>query len=510
MSARRDAGDPTLVRGAHILCKALSDTEILTIPAGAVLVVGDRIAEIDGFETLRKRFPRATVLGSMDNVVIPGLIDGHHHVGMTPLQLGTLDLPLEQWLTARMAGRDVDPRLDTLVSGFELIASGVTAVQHLDSMQPAPVRDWPTRGRAVLQAYVDLGLRVSYAMCVRDQHRLVYAPDEQFVAGLPAPLARRVTEYLAKTHFPLDRYEADYLVPLLETFAEAIANRLVRVWLAPINLERASDRLLTLNKELARSHDIGIHLHMDETAYQHAFAKQRFGMSSVQHLDRIGFLGPEVTLGHAVWVNEGDLDIIAQRGCSICHNASSNLRLRSGVAPLRAMLSRGIRVAIGIDEAGLNDDRDMLQEMRVVKHVHADPGIFVYPLTSAAIFKMATQNGADAIGFAAEIGSIEPGKRADLVLIDMQRLRAPYLDPDLPIVDALIYRAKATDVTAVMIDGKIVYRDGEFTHISKSAVMAQLTVDFSQPRTPAELARRYLCESLFPFIRDFYKDGPLL
>jgi cytosine/adenosine deaminase-related metal-dependent hydrolase len=504
-----DPGKAILVRGAHVLCRALSDSEVLTIPSGAVLVVDGRIAEIGTFEMLSKRFPKVRVLGSAHHAVIPGLVDGHHHVGMTPLQMGTVDLPLEQWLTARLGGRDVDPRLDTLVSGFELIASGVTAVQHLDGMQPAPVRDWPARGRAVLDAYLELGMRVSYAMCVRDQHRLVYAADERFVADLPEPLARRANEYLAKTHFPLQSYESDYLVPLLEAFENAIADRLVRIWLAPINLERASDGLLTLNKDLARSHGIGIHLHMDETVYQKEFARLRFGMSSVRHLDKIGFLGPEVTLGHAVWTDDEDLDVIAHRGCSICHNASSNLRLRSGVAPLRAMLARNIPVSIGIDEAGLNDDRDMLQELRVVKHIHSDPGIFIQPVTSAVIFKMATQNGADAIGFGAETGSIEIGKRADLVLIDLERLSTPFLAPSISIVDALIYRAKAVDVMAVLIDGNIVYQNGEFTRVDRSAVLAQLQADFSQAYTAAELARKDLSESLFPFVRDFYRSMPL-
>jgi 5-methylthioadenosine/S-adenosylhomocysteine deaminase len=359
----------------------------------------------------------------------------------------------------------------------------------------------------VLQAELDLGLRVSYALCVRDQHRLVYAPDEEFVATLPAPLGRRVTEHLEKTHFPLDRFEPDYLVPMLESFAGDLAARRARLWLAPINMERASDRLLTLNTDLARTHGIGIHLHMDETRYQHAFARRRFGMSSVKHLDSIGFLGPEVTLGHAVWVDDADLDIIAQRGCAICHNASSNLRLRSGVAPLRAMLERNIRVAIGIDEAGLNDDRDMLQELRLVKHVHADPGIFVAPLTSAAIFKMATQNGAEAIGFGAEIGSIEVGKRADLVVVDFERLRRPYLHPDVPPVDALIYRAKARDVKTVLVDGRIVYDQGVFTRIDQAEVMKRLASDLQAPFTAAELARKDLSESLFPYVRDFYKEG---
>jgi 5-methylthioadenosine/S-adenosylhomocysteine deaminase len=123
-----------------------------------------------------------------------------------------------------------------------------------------------------------------------------------------------------------------------------------------------------------------------------------------------------LTVGHGTWVCESDLDIIAKHGVCICHNASSNLRLRSGIAPVKEFTKRGIPVALGIDEAGLNDDRDMLQEMRLVKHLHARPGLYEKPLTAAQIFRMATEHGAKSIGFGSEIGTLEVGKRADLTV----------------------------------------------------------------------------------------------
>jgi cytosine/adenosine deaminase-related metal-dependent hydrolase len=334
----------------------------------------------------------------------------------------------------------------------------------------------------------------------------VYAPDETFLKTLPPELSVEVGKRLAKTHFPLESYETEFILPMLEEFSGPIKDRRIRLWLAPINLERASDRLLTLTKEWAARYDTGIHLHMSETIYQKMFSQRRFGMSSVKHLKRINFLGPEVTLGHTVWVDDEDLDIIAESGCAICHNASSNLRLRSGIAPLRSMLERGIPISMGIDEAGLNDDRDMLQELRVVKHVHAVPGIFAKKLTTAQIFRMATEGGAGATGFGNEIGRIEVGRRADLVLIDFKRLSDPYLDPDTTVLDALIYRARSTDVQCVLIDGRIVYKDGQFTGVDRKEVMNKLRSDFARPPLPHELERKRLSAALFPYIRDFYKD----
>jgi 5-methylthioadenosine/S-adenosylhomocysteine deaminase len=132
-------------------------------------------------------------------VVFPGLVNTHHHVGLTPVQLGITDMPLELWLSAQLYARRVDGYFDTLYSAFELIGSGVTAVQHLDTMRPAPVSAWPERGHAVIKAYLDIGLRVNYALCIRDQNRLVYAPDEQFIATLPPALARETADWPSKT-----------------------------------------------------------------------------------------------------------------------------------------------------------------------------------------------------------------------------------------------------------------------------------------------------------------------
>jgi cytosine/adenosine deaminase-related metal-dependent hydrolase len=176
---------------------------------------------------------------------------------------------------------------------------------------------------------------------------------------------------------------------------------------------------------------------------------------------------------------------------------------------VREFVARGIPVALGIDEAGLNDDRDMLQEMRLVKHLHARPGLYEKPLGAAQIFRMATEHGAKSIGFGSEIGTLEVGKRADLVLLDYARISAPFLDSAIPVVDALIYRAKTEHVSAVMIDGKIVYRDGKFTSIDRDRAMQELSADLNRPLRADEAARGDFSREVFPYVRDFYKDWKL-
>lgn len=494
-----------IVRGRHVLTRALDDHRVETFDDAGVLVLGGAIREVAPFAGLAVRFSGLPVMGDADSLVIPGLVDAHHHVGLTPVQLGAPDLPLELWLTWQMRAKSVDPYLDTLYSAFEHVASGVTAVQHLGRMLPAPVSAWPDEAAAVIAAYRDLGLRVSFALCTRDQHRLAYAEDAVFLETLPDDLRAEAGAFLKRSHFPLEAFETEYLAPLIARM-DFDGDGMARPWLAPINLERASDRMLTHTADLAREYGLGIHLHLSETIYQKEFSRRRFGKSSVAHLAEIGFLGPRLTLGHGTWLDEADLDLIHRHGVCLCHNASSNLRLASGIAPITEVLRRGIPVALGIDEAGLNDDRDMLQEMRLVKHLHAVPGLDAARPTPAQIFRMATETGARAIGFGDRIGTIEAGKRADLVILDYRALSGPYLDAATDPVSALIHRAKTEHVRATIIDGRVVYRDGQHTRVDRAAVMARIRESLDRPLTEAEAFRADLSARLVPHLRAFYRD----
>jgi len=216
--------------------------------------------------------------------------------------------------------------------------------------------------------------------------------------------------------------------------------------------------------------------------------------------------GPSLTLGHGVWLDERDVDLVAGTGSMICHNASSNLRLRSGVGPLNHWASRGVRVAIGLDEAGINDDRDMLQEMRLVLRLHRVPGMDDVVPTCPQVLRMATEDGAATTPYAGRIGTLEPGKAADLVLISWPHVAHPYLDPDTSVVDAVVHRAKSSGVALVMVAGEVVLRDGRFTRVDRDAALAELAASLRAPLTPEEEGRRRLGREVFPVVKRFY-DG---
>jgi cytosine/adenosine deaminase-related metal-dependent hydrolase len=212
-----------------------------------------------------------------------------------------------------------------------------------------------------------------------------------------------------------------------------------------------------------------------------------------------------MTIGHGVWLTEADIERVAATGTMICHNASSNLRLRSGVAPLNHWAARGVRVAMGLDEAGINDDRDMLQEMRLVLRLHRVPGMEDVIPTCPQVFQMATENGALTTGFGDSIGTLKPGKAADLVLVNWQQIAYPYLDDTVPVVDALVHRAKTSGVETVLVAGEPVLREGKFTRVNKVEMLQALADTLHVPLQAAEQGRRELSPVVFPYVRRFYE-----
>jgi len=494
----------SLIRGKYVVAKVTSRTEAEVIADGAVFQENGVVVDVGPYAELAARHRPDQVLGSSDHVVVPGFVNGHHHVGLTPFQLGSPDYALELWFASRMAARAVDPYLDTLYSAFEMLESGITTVQHLHGWRIGPAARVIEVADRVLRAYDDVGMRVSYSYALRDQNRLAYEADDAFAARFPAPVSGQLREYLRAQAIPIDDHHGIF-TDLWEKCGRNTRPR-ARVQLAPANLHWCSDEALAALRDWSAKYQVGMHMHLVETAYQKEYARRRTGGTAFRHLVDRGLAGPSLTLGHGVWLTEADLDLVAQTGTMICHNASSNLRLRSGVAPLNHWAARGVKVAIGLDEAGINDDRDMLQEMRLVLRLHRVPGMDDVVPTSPQVFRMATEDGAATTPYAGHIGTLQPGRAADVVLLSWPQIAHPYLDPDTAVVDAVVHRAKTSGVTLVMVAGEIVLRDGRFTRIDKQAVLAELAASLRAPLTPEEEARRRLSREVFPMVTRFY-DG---
>jgi 5-methylthioadenosine/S-adenosylhomocysteine deaminase len=468
---------------AKCIVRGVKDRHTLDrVEDGAILYEDGVILAIGPAADLLRAHPDAAVQGSDDLIILPGFVNSHHHVGLTPLQLGSKDLALEQWLSSRLSARPVDRYLDTLYSAFEMIASGITTVQHIHGWTAGPLDAIFDTAQQILRAYRTIGMRASYSYAVREQNRLIYESDDSLLAALPDDLSARIGGILRSQTIPFE----DNMVLYDRLVAANRGETLTKIQLAPANLHWCTDNgLAEINARSERDH-VPMHMHLLETAYQKEYAYRRTGMTAVEHLAKLGLLSPRLTLGHAVWLSEHDTDLVAAHGVCICHNCSSNFRLRSGIAPLNSFAAKGIRVAVGIDEAGLNDDRDMLQEMRLILNVHRVPGMDDVPPTCPQVLQMATEHGAMTTPFAETIGRLDPGRQADFVAIDHRKALWPYQDGLIDIVDAVIQRAKTAAVAATVIGGVTVYENGVFTQIDRDAIMEEIAAALGKPRTPAE------------------------
>ena len=492
----------SLIRGRSVVTHAIDRHRWNEIEAGAVLQEDGIIKAVGPFAELSERYQNVPVIGSGNEIVLPGFINGHHHVGLTPVQLGSPDMPLELWFVTRMVSRNLNLYLDTLYSAFEMIASGITTVQHIHGWVPGNLAAVQAGSNDVIRAYSDVGMRVSYCFAVRDQNRLVYQHDADFVASLPAELRPAMQRWYDRFELSLDDYGA-----LFESLhGQHQASRRAKIQLAPANLHWCSDPALRLLSDLSRRYNVPLHMHLLETAYQKAYAEKRGRCTAVEYIDRFDLLGPQMTLGHGVWLTEKDIDRLAETGTCVCHNCSSNFRLRSGVLALNTLEAKGINTAIGLDEAGINDDRDMLQEMRMVLRAHRVPGMDDQVPTAAQVFRMATSGGAKTTVFGETIGTLAAGRAADMVLLDWKQISYPYLDREVPLLDAVLQRAKTEGVRAVICDGELIYDNGRFTRVDRDAALQALHEDLQRALTDDELDRRGLSKALLPHVKAFYAN----
>ena len=460
------------------------------------------IVDLGSYASLKSRYADVPEVGGPAHLVMPGLVNAHHHIGVTHPLAGCMDGPLELWLSEVWARRDVDPYLDTLWGATQLLRSGVTTVMHNVVRWIVPSSDNLLGvSDAILRGYQKAGMRVAYSIGMKEHNLVTYGSDEAFLRGLPATLAedlrRRIRESMTTQ---------GYLALFEELQHRHARGDRVRLLLSPSNVQWASDSLLEQTKNLAARHGAGIHMHLAETPYQTVYAKRTYGKSAVAHLSELGFLGPELSCAHGVCLDEADLETLARSRTVICHNPSSNLRLKSGIAPVHRMLSHGIAVAFGADSSGINDDQELLQEVRLASALHRGVGHDAPRLTPADLLRMATQNGARACRLEEKVGTLERGKRADAVLVSLDRLTDGLGESELEITELLFQRGRDRHIDAVLVDGEVVFADGKPTNFDSTAVAAELRERFARPRAPHEEQRRALAHALRPYVREFYRS----
>ena len=494
----------SLIRGRYVICRAGDDADTTTVISdGAVLQRDGVIVDVGPYEQLRTSPDVDELIGGPHHVVFPGLVNTHHHGrGVTTFQMDGFDTCLEPFILAAWGRRPWDHYLMTAYTAIQMIESGTTGIMY--NHTSTPVSGLEEDVGEVLRAFKDVGMRTAFSVAFRERNRVVYADDEVFLSGLPADLADGARKYLSA----VDISSSDYFSLFEQTYEKygSDPNGLVAVLLSPSNVQWVSDDFLQKTKEYAAKYQTGVHIHLMESFYQKEYGIRTWSKTPAAHLDDLGFLGPELSCAHGVWLTEGDIELLAQSNTTICHNASSNMRLKNGVAPVNAMLTKGVNVSLGTDSCAINDDDDMIQEMRLVSKLHRQPSIGAPAVTSHQVLKMATLNAAQPTSFQQRIGSLEIGKRADMVLMDLRAIEEPYLESEFDVVDTLMYRGKARQVDTVIIDGEAVLREGRLTKINKQEVLQELKDRFSRPVEQSAIEGRQLVQRLMPYVEQFYQD----
>ncbi|MBM3924601.1 MAG: amidohydrolase family protein [SAR202 cluster bacterium] len=492
----------SLIHGKYVICKITGPSSATIINDGAVYQKDGRIKEVGDYRTLKAKHPDVEDIGSRRFVVMPGLINSHYHTGVSFFQLGQPDKAMESF---SLAGPwDLDPYLEHLYGAIQMLETGTTTVQVIYDPGRGFPPIIPEHTDKVIKAYLDAGMRLAFAPEVVDQNTTVAGArggEEQFSASLPPDLRRRFWDFLKPGYLPVEELIARH-EDVFSKYSGASSRLNINV--APGNVHRCSDTLLTALKDLAVKHDTSIHIHVVEVYQQRLYGQWAWKKTPVGHLQDLRFLGPEVDCVHSVWATEKDIDVMARHGVFVATNPSSNLRLQAGVTPLARLRHAGVRVSIGTDEAGLNDDKDLLQEMRLVHKLHRVPGTDARPLTSYEVFQMVWENGAASTGFADSIGALEPGRRADMLLMDLGNIEAPLLDPSVSIIDGVLYRGRGVDVDTVVVDGEVVMKGKRLTKIDKKALYKELAKTFKKPPLPQKVAWRELRPQIEPYLQRFF------
>src|SRR5467141_757436 len=397
--------------------------------------------------------------------VIPALVNAHDHARPTASSFGAVNMPLESWIIRSAFGTPPDPYL-AAASALARSARAGCGSMMIHYTRPSGTMALVEEAKAIARAAGDVGIRIAFALAVRDQNPIVYGDSEPVLSSLSAEDRKTVEELFVKPSMS----PRDYL-ELTDAIAAAISEPKIDVQLGPAGVQWCSRPLLEAIAENSARTGRRVHMHMLETVYQRAYADAHFPDGVVHYLRDIGLLTERLTLAHCIHARPDELEIIAESGARIVTNFSSNLHLHSGLAPIAAAHQCGCGVAVGVDGLALDEDDDVIREMRLVQLAHGGLG-FKRTLTRPEFFSLAIRNGRAATG-APGSGELAPGAPADFVVIDLDRLDRDAIMAVDP-VELLFARGNASVVRDVVVDGKTIVRERKPTGVDLPAIEQEL------------------------------------
>lgn len=411
-------------------------------------------------------FTADKVIDASQKIVLPGLINSHTHTTISVAK-GTLDKDfhaLFMWTNMAATAKRTPEEVyyGTLASCLEVLKGGATTVQDHFPEQP-----WqPEDVDAAAQALKDFGIRSVLALRIYDGEYTDIIPQNRQI--LPADL-KKLLDNNPLTPPPLEE--------TLEMTAQAIKKwhdpkGMLWVIPAPSAPLRCSDEFMRGVVRLADEYDVNIHTHLLESKIQAVVAGQRYGKTLVAHMDDLGMLSPKLSCAHSVWVTDEDIKLMADRGVSVCHNPTSNLRLGVGICPVLKLREAGVNVAVSTDGAGTNDNLNMLEAMKMVTILHrvteTDRSKW---LSAEDALYCGTRAAAQAVGMDNYIGSLEVNKAADIVLYDMNTLAfKPLYSP----LRQLIYSANNQHADTAIVNGEILLENGKLVRFDEDKLLNKL------------------------------------
>ena len=429
----------------------------VVVESGAIVYVGPATGLLEASDGgpwagLTKRLERMPRLQGRGRIAIPGLVNAHTHAAMVLLRGYADDLMLQEWLTTKIF--PIEARLTpddvywgSLAACAEMIKSGTTAFADMYFFMDEAARAVEKSG---MRASLSVGMG-SLAVSAEDPD----GPDSLDSSGLGGFGA------------VLERGAA-----LCERWNGAAGGRITTM-LGPHAPYTCSVSFLSAVARRASQLGVGIHTHISETFREVDGIRSAHGMSPVEYMESSGLFDVPTLAAHCVAVSDDDINILAKYGVRVAHNPGSNMKLASGVAPVEKMLAAGIAVGLGTDGAASNNNLDMVEEMRLAGLLHKAARLDPTAVPAHVCLEMATRGSAACLGLADSIGSIDIGKRADIVLLDFG---APHLSPAgiADPVSHLVYAASGADVSAVVVDGHVLMDDRRLTTLDEHEIMAEV------------------------------------
>ncbi len=390
---------------------------------------------------------------ALNALIMPPFSNAHDHVrGVRPTSIGAFDLPLELWLLYMTGMPAVDPYLVTAAAlGRQALGGlGTIMIHYTRPQNPNALGE---ELRVVAKAATDIGVRVSIAVAMRDQNPLGYGPNEQLLDGLqPADKEAIRAKLLSKPSSPQE------IVQFVDDLAGRIESPLVSVQYGPYGVEWCSTLLLELIAKQSALNRRRVHMHLLESRLQREYLDHVYPDGVIQYLDKIGLLSRRLSVAHGVWLQPSELELLAERGVTVSVNSSSNLSLRSGVAPIRQMHNLGVPFAMGLDGFSVDDDDDAFRELRLNYLLHQgialEDGVPLSNLLHASCF-----GGRYSVSGIEPAAGIATGEPADLMIVDFAKLAEDVL-VNLDEAALVVRRATSRNLRQLIVAGREVVRDG--------------------------------------------------